>query len=242
MTGTTSGTVTVGADKSIPVAAVIPTNTGGNNGNSSGVIMSTNKPTNITVNSAQVTGTINSDGIETYDGITSGFVTVEICWGTDATLSEAPIILANNTGFLGTFTPVELSNLSPDTQYSFQLEALGTLQTMPYVGGIQKFTTLGLGGSGTGSKPLIVTVGDAFFNKIGVGAGGWWILLAFLMAAIWLISAVRENPFVGVAVDAVLIGGFLVMGTLNIWLFIILAVLAGAILVGVIIKPGRAGD
>ena len=242
MTGTTSGTVTVGADKSIPVAAVIPTNTGGNNGNSSGVIMSTNKAANITVNSAQVTGTINSDGIETYDGITSGFVTVEICWGTDATLSEAPIILANNTGFLGTFTPVELSNLSPDTQYSFQLEALGTLQTMPYVGGIQKFTTLGLGGSGTGSKPLIVTVGDAFFNKIGVGAGGWWILLAFLMAAIWLISAVRENPFVGVAVDAVLIGGFLVMGTLNIWLFIILAVLAGAILVGVIIKPGRAGD
>ena len=39
-----------------------------------------------------------------------------------------------------------------------------------------------------------------------------------------------------------MVGGFLVMGTLNIWLFIILAVLAGAILVGVIIKPGRAGD
>ena len=71
MTGTTSGTVTVGADKSIPVAAVIPTNTGGNNGNSSEVIMSTNKAANITVNSAQVTGTINSDGIETYDGADS---------------------------------------------------------------------------------------------------------------------------------------------------------------------------
>ena len=113
---------------------------------------------------------------------------------------------------------------------------------MPYVGGIQKFTTLGLGGSGTGRKrSLTAAVGDALFSKIGVGAGGWWILLAFLMAAIWLISAVNKS-FVGEAFDVVMIGGFLIMGTLNIWLFIILAVLAGAILVGVIIKPGRAGD
>ena len=94
----------------------------------------------------------------------------------------------------------------------------------------------------TKSPPGPGGVISTFLTDIGVGMAGWWIILAFLMASIWLIKPIREHPYVGVGIDAVLLGGFIALQLLNPWLITILAILAGTILAGMFIKGKVRGD
>jgi hypothetical protein len=147
--------------------------------------------------------------------------------------NTASIIEVNSTATAGDY-PVPITGLTASTKYWICALAIDPASLAITGGNILSFTT----NTPPGPGGVITTL----LNDIGVGMGGWWIILAALMAGIWIVEPIRENPIVGVAIDAVLLGGFISLKLLNPWLITILAILAAAILAGVLIKGKVRGD
>ena len=116
--------------------------------------------------------------------------------------NTASIILVNPAAVTSDY-PVPITGLTAGTKYWICALAIDSTSLDINGGNIVSFTT----DSPPGPGGVISTL----LTDIGVGMAGWWIILAFLMASIWLIEPIRENPYAGVGIDAVLLGGFIAL-------------------------------
>ena len=195
----------------------------------------TDKVTNVTQTTAE-------SGVNLILGPNTTSMTIELAISDDQQQvydasngygNTASTIVVNTAAVTGDY-PVPITGLTAGTKYWICALAIDSTSLDINGGNIVAFTTK----SPPGPGGVISTM----LTDIGVGMAGWWIILAFLMASIWLIEPIREYPYVGVGIDAVLLGGFIALQLLNPWLVTILAILAGAILAGVFIKGKVRGD
>jgi len=222
MTGVLTGVFTVGSDETTPLISTVPVDTGsGPGGNTQGVYLTTSKASNITQTSAYVTGTITDGGNETL----FSSVGIQIDSSSDFSHNNTPIILATNTDFTSLpFVPVLVSGLTAGTKYYIRMEAQGSLQTDPYLGNTVSFITLTSDSSGGGGGSII-----NWLNLHSISAAYLWILLFFLMGAVWILRLKDVPTIICVILDMVLLGGFIALGLLDIWLLGLLALVGAAI-------------
>ena len=116
------------------------------------------------------------------------------------------------------------------------MEAQGSLQTDPYLGNTVSFITLIPGSSGGGGGSII-----NWLNLHGISAAYLWILLFFLMGAVWILRLKDVPSVICVILDMVLLGGFIALGLLDIWLVGLLALVGAAICFVLIRKTVGAG-
>jgi hypothetical protein len=239
MTGNQTGIVT-GLTGAYQIGQAVPTSTSsGPGGNPYGVSLLTAKPSTITQTSAYVTGTIVNMGLE------DTFTTVEIQIDSlsDFSHNNTPIILGRNVlssdvnGEGQMFTAVPVTGLSAGTHYYVRMAAFGSLQTDPYLGNTQPLvTSIAPNGHGSTGADWITNI----FNKIGLGAGFWWVIIFILMIVPWLVKPIREHAFIGIIMDFVVLGAGIAL-VLDSWLVVLLAIPAAVIIFFMIKGRSTAG-
>jgi len=188
----------------------------------------TDKATNISYTSATLNGQIFSMGNDSAVDLSFNF-------GTTPAMTSAITVQSGATE-LGAYAEL-LNNLSSNTTYYFQFQSEGSIDGVSNNNNqILSFTTHNPSASGG------VNIINDVLNDIGIGSAGWWLLLALLMIGIWLIPGIREHAFVGIIIDAILLGSFIAADVFNPWLVTILAILAGAVLAVVVIRGMGRGD
>ena len=179
---------------------------------------------NVSYTTAQLGGELYSLG-------TDSSVNLVIYYGTDPSLGASPITIQSGAVQLGEYDE-DVTGLTSNTTYYYQFASVGT-NDGTIKGAILSFKTYDT------SKSASINKINNILNAMGWGPGVWWIVLAFLMGIVWLVPGIREHAAIGIVLDALILGGGIVM-VLDPWVVIILAVVAGAIIAVLLVK-GR-GD
>lgn len=236
MVGDTTGIKYYGGDVTVNLSTTAPGSTASLSWKVGGV----------TSKSADIYVTINSLGTE------NTFTTVYLDYGKSLNLEYDPYLIINGVDQTGPLPKFTMSNLTPNTTYYLQIKATGgTTQTVyesnPVNSGYS-FTTLNTDGSkgdGSGSDGSRSGGGGAniikWLNNHGISAAYLWILLFFLMGAVWILRLKDVPSVICVILDMVLLGGFIALGLLDIWLVALLALVGAAICFVLIRKTVGAG-
>lgn len=95
------------------------------------------------------------------------------------------------------------------------------------------------------SKPGIVNWVVALLDKYGLGGGTggtmgidwfWWLLVFIGICFVWLLSAKHKQKWIGVVGTFVMVGFMIAFGLVDIWLVVLLAIVAGFIIYKVVFK------
>jgi len=175
---------------------------------------------NVSYTTAQLGGELYSLGTDTS-------VNLIIYYGTDPSLSNSPITVQSGAVQLGEYDE-DVTGLATNTDYYFQFASVST-NDGTIKGAILSFKTWDT------SKAAGVNKVNEWLDAMGWGPGVWWVFLAFLMGIVWLIPGVREHGAIGIILDALILGGGITM-VLDPWVVIILAVVAGGIIMVLLLK------
>ena len=175
---------------------------------------------NVSYTTAQLGGELYSLGTDTS-------VNLLIYYGTDPSLSASPITIQSGAVQLGEYDE-DITGLISNTTYYYQFASVGT-NDGTIKGTILSFKTFDT------SKSASINKINSILNAMGWGPGVWWIILAFFMGIVWLVPGIREHAAIGIVLDALILGGGIVM-VLDPWVVIILAVVAGAIIAVLLLK------
>lgn len=143
-------------------------------------------------------------------------------------LASIPKTLKSNVTVPHSVTYYQVTGLATGTEYFAEAYAEGSLSGSPYKGNVISFTTPGGNGSGK-----VKNIGDDFFNKIGLGQAGYWIMMLLLMAVIWIWKTARDRPVIGIVFDVIILGIFITL-FLDKIIVVILGICAVAICLGIV--------
>jgi len=167
--------------------------------------------------------TLKSMGAETM------LNSVTINYGTTPETADGVLVVATNVTRPNSWNAVRIDHLAPNTIYYYRAHASGVAE---YDGNLQQFQTY------DPNKPMLVNKANTFLNKIGIGAGAWWLIIFALMLSVWLITPIREEKLgrvVGFILDLIILGAGIAL-VLDPWVVVLIAIVGGVALTGVILK------
>ena len=149
-------------------------------------------------------------------GEDSLIVSVEICGVATFDETGINIPLSANVTELTIYTK-SVTALEPACRYYYRAKAIGAVHT--YYGATYNFMT------DDPEKMGIINLIQHALDKMGMGgAGFWWLALLVLLVVPWIWC--WRKPWLGVVADAVIFGVFLASKVLDLWLVMLLAVIA----------------
>lgn len=179
---------------------------------------------------------------KTYDTATVGALllnlgtnttgTVYIKWGLTSSLTETPISLGTSVTSPNLFE-AQMSSLANNTRYFYQAYYDGDVADL--YGQIQYFNT------SDSAKVTLVKKGNDWLDKIGLGTGGWWIAMLVLMVIPWVfLHDTKIKQIAALGIDLVIIGAFVALSIVNVWVIALLALGAGITVFSIIVKTSNA--
>jgi len=185
---------------------------------------------NIETNQANIEYTSFTTGAIINNLGTDTTVEVFIDWGYTSACSEGNLSLGTYTA-LGQTKQIKITANSA-SQIFYVAKMVGDTDTT--------YGKILQGHTQDPSKSAVINIINGWLDKLGLGPGVYWILLFVLMMIPWFFAPIRQNKFIGIILDVVLLGFGITM-LLDIWVTILLIIVAGVVFFGLIRKPQGAG-
>ena len=162
-----------------------------------------------------VSATINSMAGDTL-------VDVFIDWGYTPDMTETPITLGTDIDSLGQTSLVKHSGVNNNSNFWYQARMEGDTDTSR--GLILQGHTL------NPNQPSII-------SNINLPPGYWWGIMLIIMILPWIfLHSGKMQQVVSVCLDVIILGTFIALSIVDIWIIVLLAVLSGAVIFSVVLK------
>lgn len=153
-------------------------------------------------------------------------LTINFQYGTNSTYSLL-IPVANSINLPQSWT-IPLTGLTSNTLYYFRAVALDGTYEMDSSG--KQFTTL------NPNQPSFIQGITAFFGSTGLGTNFWWIIIIVFNLGVWFFF--RNSKVIAMVLSALSVGAMIVLGLVDIWLIVLLAIVAGLAFYMIVIRGG----
>jgi hypothetical protein len=157
-------------------------------------------------------------------------VDLSVDYGTTTAMASNSVVQADATE-IGIYS-FKFENLDENKRYYYRAKGIGDESGTVY-GLMKSFTTWDTQKSG-----FINNMVSWFSSKGVVGTGIYWLFCVLLMVGSYFI--VREHKLLSIILPILILGAFIALQLLDIWLIILLAFSAGIVLFGIIMKQNYA--
>lgn len=145
----------------------------------------------------------------------------DMSFDTEINIATGTIFASNTPSY------VTAGGLTSGTTYYFQ--AVVTVNGAPYYGNIQTFLTASVSGGVGGGGGAVIGKVNNWLTSHGMSTAWWWVIILVLMGIPWVFPFMREHSMVPLIFDVVILGAGIAL-VLDVWIVVLLALGAGAVI------------